>query len=45
MVVSEVMNCVRSTPEKSLKSREGSMAISDVGPTMGSVDEMKGLGL
>ena len=44
MVASEVMKLVKSTPLKSLKSSEGSMAICE-GSVTGSAEDMKGLGL
>ena len=44
MVTSEVMKLVKSTPLKSLKSREGSRAICE-GSVTGNAEDMKGLGL
>lgn len=44
MVASEVMKLVKSTPLKSLKSSEGSMAICE-GSVTGNAEDMKGLGL
>lgn len=44
IVVSEVMKLVKSTPLKSLKSSEGSIAICE-GAVTGSAEDMKGLGL
>ena len=45
IVASEVIKLVKSTPLKSLKSREGSIAICEGTVVTGRAEDMKGLGL